>query len=69
MKPLTFEIERDGNEFHTWCPELPGCHSHGKTVKQAIENLKEAVQLYLEILIEEEIAMKSIELAVRNQKN
>lgn len=63
MKPLTFEIERDGNEFHTWCPELPGCHTHGKTVKQAIENLKEAVQLYLEVLIEEEIAMKSIELA------
>ncbi len=63
MKPLTFEIERDGNEFHTWCPELPGCHTHGKTVKQAIENLKEAVQLYLEILIEEEIALKSIELA------
>lgn len=63
MKPLTFEIERDGNEFHTWCPELPGCHTHGKTVKQATENLKEAVQLYLEVLMEEEIAMKSMDLA------
>lgn len=63
MKPLTFEIERDGNEFHTWCPELPGCHTHGKTVKLAIENLKEAVQLYLEVLIEEEITLKSIEMA------
>ncbi|NCU33324.1 MAG: type II toxin-antitoxin system HicB family antitoxin [Candidatus Moranbacteria bacterium] len=63
MKPLTFEIERDGNEFHTWCPELPGCHTHGKTVTQAMENLKEAVQLYLEVIMEEQIALKSIELA------
>ena len=53
MRPLTFEIERDGNEFHTWCPELPCCHTHGKTVDQAIENLKEVVQLCLEELIEE----------------
>jgi len=53
MRPLTFEIERDGNEFYIWRPELPGCHAHGKTVDQAIENLKEAVHLCLEILIEE----------------
>ncbi len=57
MNPLSFIIEQNGTEFHTWCPELPGCHAHGKTVKQAIENLKEAVQLYLEVLIEEEIAI------------
>jgi predicted RNase H-like HicB family nuclease len=38
MKPQSFEIEKDGNEYHTWCPELPGCHTHGKTVKEAIEN-------------------------------
>ncbi len=43
MKTITFEIEKDGSEFHTWSPELPGCHSHGKTVKAAIENLKDAV--------------------------
>lgn len=54
MNPLTFEIERDGNEFYIWGPELPGCHAHGKTVNHAIESLKEAVQLYPEVLIEEE---------------
>ncbi len=63
MKPLTFEIEKDGNEYHTWCPELPGCHSHGTTVKQAMENLKDAIQLYLEILMEDQISKKSLELA------
>ena len=29
-------------------PSLPGCHSQGKTEKQAIKNIKEAILLYLE---------------------
>ena len=41
--PLTFKIERDGNEFHAWSPELEGCHTHGSTVNKALENLKDAV--------------------------
>jgi len=64
-KHLTFEIERDGAEFHTWCPQLPGCHSHGKTVKKALKNLKDAVQLYLDVLMEEEITRKSLALKER----
>jgi len=61
---LSFEIEKDGNEFHSWCPQLPGCHSHGKTVSQAISNLKEAVNLYLDIVIEEQLTKKSLDLVV-----
>jgi predicted RNase H-like HicB family nuclease len=29
-------------------PELPGCMSQGKTVDQALKNVKEAISLYLE---------------------
>ena len=47
--PLTFKIEKDGNEFHAWCPELEGCHTHGQTVSKALEHLKDAVQLYLKV--------------------
>jgi predicted RNase H-like HicB family nuclease len=63
MSPITFQIEKDGKEYHTWCPELTGCHSHGKTVSEAINNLKDAIQLYLEVMMEEQIAKKSLELA------
>ena len=28
-------------------PELPGCMSQGKTVEQALKNVKEAIALYL----------------------
>ncbi len=62
MKDLRFEIEKDGKEYHTWCPDLPGCHSHGKTVKAAMKNLKDAVNLYLETMIEDQITRKSLEL-------
>ena len=29
-------------------PELPGCMSQGKTVEEALENVREAIELYLE---------------------
>jgi predicted RNase H-like HicB family nuclease len=35
------------------CPSLPPCISQGKTKEQAIANIQEAIELYLEILQEE----------------
>ena len=49
---ITFHIEKDGLEFHTWTPELQGCHSHGKTPQMAMNNLKDAISLYLEDCME-----------------
>lgn len=34
--------------FVTHCPSLKGCWSQGKTQKEALENIKEAIRLYLE---------------------
>jgi predicted RNase H-like HicB family nuclease len=31
------------------CPELPGCHSQGATVEEAIENIRDAIQGYLDL--------------------
>lgn len=56
--PRRDAIEKDGNEFHSWSPELPGCHSHDKTVKEAMDNLKDAIQLYLETRMEEDAGLK-----------
>ena len=60
---LNFSIEPDGNEYHAWVPELPGCHTHGRTVKEAMQNLKDAVQLYLEVKMEEELVKQTLEFA------
>jgi predicted RNase H-like HicB family nuclease len=35
------------------CPSLPGCVSQGKTREEAINNIKEAIEVYVEVLIED----------------
>ena len=37
------------------CPSLPGCISQGKTKEQALENIKEAIELYIEVLKEDKL--------------
>ena len=39
--------------FVAECPTLPGCVSQGKTKEEAVENIKEAIELYIEGLKEE----------------
>jgi len=34
-------------------PSLPGCFSQGDTREEAIVNIKEAIELYIEVLIDE----------------
>ena len=40
-------IHKEGKWYVSWCPELDVA-SQGKTIEEAIDNLKEAVELYLE---------------------
>ena len=46
---VTIEQDEDGI-FVAEVPSLPGCISQGKTRVEAIENVKEAIELYLESL-------------------
>ncbi|MCF2150906.1 type II toxin-antitoxin system HicB family antitoxin [Desmonostoc muscorum LEGE 12446] len=32
------------------CPSLPACISQGKTKEEAVVNIKEALELYIEVL-------------------
>ena len=35
------------------CPSLPGCISQGKTKEEAVKNIREAIDSYLEVLKED----------------
>jgi predicted RNase H-like HicB family nuclease len=41
-------IEPDGDGFHAKVPVLPGCGTWGKTREEALANIREAIELYLE---------------------
>lgn len=51
---VTTIIEHDQDGYYAYCPQLEGCQSQGDTFEEAMENIKEAVSLYLETLSEEE---------------
>jgi predicted RNase H-like HicB family nuclease len=46
---VLIEQDEDG-VFVAECPSLPGCVSQGKTRKEAIENIQDAMHGYLESL-------------------
>ncbi len=41
-------IQETSEGYAVWVPGLPGCWSQGKTEKEALENIKDALQGYLE---------------------
>ena len=55
MRRLSYRIllrkEREGG-YTIIVPSLPGCVTYGKTIEEAIEMAKEAIELYIESLIE-----------------
>jgi predicted RNase H-like HicB family nuclease len=46
---VVFEQDEDGI-YIADVPRLPGCHSHGRTLKEAEKNIREAIEGYLEAL-------------------
>lgn len=46
---IILEQDEDG-VFVAECPSLPGCVSQGKTRKEALKNIKDAITGYLESL-------------------
>ena len=67
---VILEREADGG-FHAFCPALKGCHSQGGSLDEAIDNIREAIEVYLESVAahgepipQEDILIKPVEIAV-----
>ncbi len=45
---FTAVIERDSKWFVAYCPEIPGANGQGRTKKQCLKSLAEAIRLILE---------------------
>lgn len=53
-RKVSVVIEQDEYGCYAWCPELKGCQSQGKTVEESLANIREAIELYLETLTDDE---------------
>lgn len=51
---VVLEPQEEGG-YTVYVPSLPGCVSQGETREQAIKNIKEAVELYLEADVNETV--------------
>lgn len=47
------EPQEEQGGYHVYAPELPGLHTQGETIDEALENASEALELYVEGLREE----------------
>ena len=45
---VVLEPDPETGDWAAWCPELPGCTSAGDTKEEALENIEEAIELYLQ---------------------
>ena len=49
--PVVVHKSEYGYDVH--CLILPGCHSQGDTLEEALQNIKDAIVTYLEMISEE----------------
>jgi predicted RNase H-like HicB family nuclease len=50
MRQIILYPDEDG-QWAAECPSLPGCNSGGKTREEAIANIQEAIELFVEDMI------------------
>jgi len=72
LEKLNVVIEKDKYGFYAYCPALPGCQSQRETLDEVLNNIREAIELYLSTLskgekkklLSEEILTTSVEVKV-----
>ncbi len=45
-------VEKDSDGYFAFCPDLQGCYTQGISYEQTLINIKDAIKLHIEELIE-----------------
>lgn len=48
MQKFLIVIEKAGNNYSAYSPDLPGCIATGETVEEVEKNMYEAIKMHLE---------------------
>jgi len=60
---MVFKVVMEPSEaggYTVWVPSLPGCVSEGETVEEAMANIREAIELYLEPVDEADLTRDGV---------
>ncbi len=57
---VVLEAQDEGG-YTVYVPALPGCVSQGETAEEAMANIREAIDIYLESLKERKVVLPRIE--------
>jgi predicted RNase H-like HicB family nuclease len=69
---LSVIVEKDKNGYYAFAPDFQGCYSQGESYEEALENIKDAIRLHIEDLLDsgdsidvpESVSLTSLEIAV-----
>ena len=67
--PIAIELGDDAHAFSVIVPDLEGCFSAGDTMEDAIDNAKEAIELWLETVIDDGGSVPTAQKISIHQKN
>ena len=59
MRRFLIIIEQGSHNYSAYVPDLPGCIATGKTVEEVKANMREAIKMHLEGMIEDQESIPS----------
>jgi antitoxin HicB len=59
-------LKEEAGGYSVSVPSLPGCASQGETEKEALENIKEAIDLYVTTLREDHLPIPQDDVVLRD---
>jgi len=67
--PIAIELGDETHAYGVVVPDLPGCFSAGDTLDEAISNAKEAMELWMDTVIEDGITIPEPSPIAQHQAN
>lgn len=59
MRRYLIIIEQGSHSYSAYVPDLPGCIATGKTVEEVKSNMREAIRMHLQGMIEDQESIPS----------
>lgn len=60
MYPFLIVIEMSDGRYTAHCPDLPGCIASGATREEVEHNMREAIQLHVQSLLEDNFPLPDL---------